>query len=77
MTRAPARSRCTTHDPTGDVTEAGRTWPAGARLHAGDFNGDGLADLAGYDALTGGGFLALRTGTTSSWSTLSGVPDGP
>jgi hypothetical protein len=51
----------TTHDKTGDVVEPVRTWLAGARLHAGDFNGDGLADVVGYDALTGGGFLALRT----------------
>jgi hypothetical protein len=51
----------TTHDQSGDVTEARRTWPAGARLHAGDFNGDGFADLAGYDAATGRGFVALRT----------------
>ncbi len=50
----------TTHDPTGDVNEPRRTWRAGARLHAGDFNGDGLTDVVGYDALTGSGFLALR-----------------
>ncbi len=51
----------TTHNKSGDVTEARRTWPTGVRLHAGDYNGDGFADLAGYDAQTGRGFLALRT----------------
>ena len=67
----------TTHDSTGDVNEPRRTWRAGARLHAGDFDGDGLSDIVGYDALTGSGFLALRSGTTSSWSTRSGVSAGP
>ena len=51
----------TTHNKSGDVTEARRTWPMGVRLYAGDYNGDGFADLAGYDAQTGRGFLALRT----------------
>jgi hypothetical protein len=53
----------TTHDTHGVVTEARRTWPLGVRLYAADYNGDGFADLAGHDAQSGRGFVALRTKT--------------
>jgi hypothetical protein len=47
-------------------------WPAGARLHTGDFNADGLGDVVGYDTLTGRGFVALNgkreyTVTEAQW----------